>query len=150
MLNEYYNINMYRFDDPLYVEWQKAVRLKSKNKCSKCDKKGNHAHHIRFVSTNPELKYDIDNGEFLCKSCHYIIHNLHERNKKVEEVNEVVVIKERLNKKDVDVVKDIVEVKDLSMYYKETTGKDFFPILDVGYIILKFNYLYPRINPLSQ
>jgi 5-methylcytosine-specific restriction endonuclease McrA len=56
-----------------YVLWRTAVFTRDDFTCQKCGKaEGNYieAHHIKPWSLYPELRYAIDNGETLCKSCH--------------------------------------------------------------------------------
>lgn len=55
--------------------WSIAVKKRDNYKCVECDSSENlHSHHIKPKSLYPELRYDLDNGVTLCKSCHFKIH----------------------------------------------------------------------------
>jgi len=59
-------------------QWRTAVLKRDDYTCQDCGlrkRKGNHAHHIIPKSEKPELKFDLDNGETLCKDCHNKIHH---------------------------------------------------------------------------
>ena len=61
------------YDDPVYDEWRRRVRKRDGYKCQmpSCKSKKNlQVHHIRKWSTASSLRYDVDNGITLCKSCH--------------------------------------------------------------------------------
>ncbi len=53
-------------------DWRGAIFLRDNYTCQKCGVVGGQlqAHHKRSWKTNPELRWDIDNGETLCLSCH--------------------------------------------------------------------------------
>jgi len=57
---------------PEYVQWRKAIYKRDDYTCQKCGVKGGRleAHHIKPFATHPELRFDVDNGITLCKSCH--------------------------------------------------------------------------------
>lgn len=57
---------------PEYQSWRKSVFERDNYTCQFCCKKGVflEAHHIKKLSTTPELKYDICNGISLCQKCH--------------------------------------------------------------------------------
>lgn len=61
---------------PRYHAWRKAVYQRDNWTCQVCKVKQKHpiAHHIKFFSDYPELRYDVDNGMTLCRSCHKHIH----------------------------------------------------------------------------
>lgn len=56
-------------------EWRLAVYARDGYCCQDCGVKGYlHAHHIKFWSTHPELRFEIDNGKTVCIDCHGLIH----------------------------------------------------------------------------
>lgn len=59
-----------------YNEWRKSVYKRDMWTCQKCFKKQKHpiAHHIMPFKDYPELRFDIDNGITVCRSCHLRIH----------------------------------------------------------------------------
>jgi hypothetical protein len=61
---------------PEYVEWRKAVYERDNYTCKACSKVGGHlvAHHIVPYSTNKKLRFNVDNGITLCKTCHKEFH----------------------------------------------------------------------------
>jgi predicted restriction endonuclease len=57
--------------------WNRRIYRRDGNKCSMCGSQENlHAHHVKPVKTNPELKCSIENGITLCKNCHMIAHRI--------------------------------------------------------------------------
>lgn len=73
-------------------EWHKIVCEKAGYVCANCgmnyapecyfqeDNNGRInqmvcGHHIKSQKAHPELKYDVDNGECLCRHCHNKTHN---------------------------------------------------------------------------
>jgi hypothetical protein len=56
--------------------WRCDVFARDKFTCQKCFKIGGelNAHHIKYFSEYPELRFDVNNGITLCKSCHIEIH----------------------------------------------------------------------------
>lgn len=64
-----------------YRLWREAVFARDNWTCNKCRVKGGklNAHHVKRFSLYPELRFAIDNGVTLCKSCHKEVHR-----KKVE------------------------------------------------------------------
>lgn len=58
-----------------YREWRFAVLARDNNACVKCnDTNELHAHHIKPFSKHKNLRYNVDNGETLCRRCHEILH----------------------------------------------------------------------------
>lgn len=55
-----------------YKNWRKAVFKRDNYTCLKCGKRGGdlEAHHVKSWKDYPELRYDVINGETLCKDCH--------------------------------------------------------------------------------
>ena len=58
-----------------YILWRVAVFMRDEYTCIKCGQKGKQleADHIKPWSLYPDLRYAIDNGRTLCKSCHLMI-----------------------------------------------------------------------------
>lgn len=56
--------------------WRSDVFERDKFTCQKCFQIGGelNAHHIKYFSEYPELRFDVNNGITLCKSCHIEIH----------------------------------------------------------------------------
>lgn len=59
-----------------YIQWRRYVYIRDNYTCSICGEKGGklNAHHIKNWKDFPELRYNINNGATLCKSCHKEIH----------------------------------------------------------------------------
>lgn len=59
------------------VEWRKAVFLRDNYTCQLCKKRGTHlhAHHLIPFSVDEKLRFDIENGQTLCKECHRMVHS---------------------------------------------------------------------------
>ena len=54
------------------IEWRKAVFKKDDYTCVWCKKRGYkiHADHIKPFAWYPKLRFEISNGQILCKECH--------------------------------------------------------------------------------
>lgn len=61
-----------------YKDWANSVYKRDKHICQmcglKCGAKNIIAHHIKNFLDYPELRFDINNGITLCRSCHKKIH----------------------------------------------------------------------------
>jgi hypothetical protein len=55
-----------------YMKWRGAVLLRDNYTCSQCGQVGGslHAHHIKEWAKYPEERYNVENGQTLCKECH--------------------------------------------------------------------------------
>ena len=60
-----------------YKEWRIAVLKRDDYTCADCGDRGGQlvAHHIQLFSEFPELRYEVDNGQTMCRSCHSRLHN---------------------------------------------------------------------------
>jgi predicted HNH restriction endonuclease len=55
--------------------WRKAVFKRDNYMCKKCGKIGFiNAHHIKEWASNPDKRFDVNNGLTLCIECHGRIH----------------------------------------------------------------------------
>lgn len=58
-----------------YVAWRNEVYKKDGWTCRICgSKKKIVAHHLKLFSEFPELRFSVDNGIVLCRSCHLKVH----------------------------------------------------------------------------
>ena len=57
--------------------WREGVFQRDNYTCQECKKRGGelNAHHKKSWARYPELRFDIDNGETLCKPCHWERHS---------------------------------------------------------------------------
>lgn len=55
-----------------YSQWRIAVFSRDNFTCQRCGKRGGNLepHHIMPFATYPELRFDIGNGQTLCRECH--------------------------------------------------------------------------------
>jgi HNH endonuclease len=60
-----------------YKDWRATVYKRDEWTCVQCGYRGKKivAHHIKRFADYPELRFDIDNGVTLCRSCHALIEN---------------------------------------------------------------------------
>lgn len=69
-----------RTELPEYNEWRKAVYKRDGWICKICKYRGGRklvAHHIRTYEAFPKLRFELDNGITLCRSCHCKLHAIH-------------------------------------------------------------------------
>ena len=61
---------------PQYKEWRNAVYKRDNWTCQLCCRKQKHpiAHHIKNFRVYVPLRFSVDNGVTLCRSCHKIVH----------------------------------------------------------------------------
>lgn len=59
-----------------YQFWRNKVYARDNWTCQKCNKKLKDlcAHHIKSFKDYPELRYNVSNGQTLCRSCHKKVH----------------------------------------------------------------------------
>lgn len=58
-----------------YKIWREQVLSLKNNKCEICGKTNHlHIHHLKCFYKFPELKFDVLNGQVLCRSCHMRVH----------------------------------------------------------------------------
>lgn len=64
-------------DSEEYKNWRQQVFVRDNWTCQRCNKRSKknqyiiiHAHHKKPFSVFPELRFEVDNGETLCKKCH--------------------------------------------------------------------------------
>lgn len=60
-----------------YNTWRKSVYQRDNWTCKHCDIKQKHpvAHHIKTFKDYPDLRFELDNGITLCRSCHKKVHS---------------------------------------------------------------------------
>jgi len=60
-----------------YAIWRMEIFKKDNFTCRFCKKRGGKlvAHHLQSFSEFPELRFSVDNGITLCRSCHSKLHN---------------------------------------------------------------------------
>lgn len=59
-----------------YNEWRKSVYARDNWTCQICNIKQKHpvAHHLLSFSEYPDKRFEINNGQTLCRSCHKKVH----------------------------------------------------------------------------
>lgn len=66
-----YDIRYRRSEYPELPVWRMQVFTRDNFTCTECGSKKNiQAHHIQRWAEHPNLRFDIDNGQTLCKKCH--------------------------------------------------------------------------------
>lgn len=81
-----------------HINWSNLIKEKDNWKCQKCgelDKIKLIAHHIESWNDNIELRFDVNNGLTLCRSCHLRHHNKNPWNKGIKMSDET---REKLKK----------------------------------------------------
>lgn len=69
-----------RFKNPLYIIWRNLVLERDNYVCQICNRKCNKnekglaAHHILPYAIHIKLRYEINNGQTLCRECHMSLH----------------------------------------------------------------------------
>lgn len=60
-----------------HAKWASAVISRDHATCQRCGAmdKELHAHHIKPWRQYPDLRFDVDNGQTLCCSCHWDVHS---------------------------------------------------------------------------
>lgn len=63
--------------EPIYKQWAKDVKIRDNFTCQVCNKYRSKlcSHHLMSYLTNPELRFDLDNGVCLCIECHRDFHS---------------------------------------------------------------------------
>jgi len=67
--------------------WSQAVKSRDRYRCRLCLGEGTDAHHIIHRGQNYGMKWDIENGITLCRSCHDKADTFTMRNKILDMVN---------------------------------------------------------------
>ena len=69
------NLNQKLRNAPQYRIWRNTCMERDCFKCTNCGAKGYlHVHHIKEISTHPELIWVVENGKTVCVPCHEKIH----------------------------------------------------------------------------
>lgn len=70
-----------------YKAWREAVYKRDDFTCLKCRKRGGrlHPHHILNFASNPELRFEVNNGGTLCVWCHRLFHKLFGKKRNTKE-----------------------------------------------------------------
>lgn len=60
-----------------YKFWKNECFERDNYTCQICNKRGGYleVHHIKSWKDYPELRYDVNNGQTLCKTCHGVVDN---------------------------------------------------------------------------
>jgi hypothetical protein len=60
-----------------YKDWRNAVYRRDYWTCQVCGEKPKNivAHHLKSFNDYPALRYSVENGQTLCRSCHKIVHS---------------------------------------------------------------------------
>lgn len=66
----------HRRETPEYKAWRRAVYVRDRWTCQMCHRKQKRpvAHHIKTWEDYPALRFEVSNGQTLCRSCHKKVH----------------------------------------------------------------------------
>ena len=55
-----------------WIKWRLAVFTRDNFTCQNCHKKGGYLepHHLKQFAYYPKLRFEVSNGQTLCKECH--------------------------------------------------------------------------------
>lgn len=72
-------------NSPEYKAWRKSVFTRDGFTCQMCRAKGVYleAHHVNGWAEYPELRFDVSNGQTLCRDCHKLTPNYKGKNARV-------------------------------------------------------------------
>lgn len=92
-----YKDRAYHRFKPEYVEWARMIKVLSNFRCVICgeSKSGKMvSHHLASYLSNPELRFEVDNGVCLCNECHYDFHRKYgNKNNSPEQFSEYKLLK---------------------------------------------------------
>jgi 5-methylcytosine-specific restriction endonuclease McrA len=65
-----------RFEDPRYMKWAKAVKVRDNFTCQICGREGVYlnSHHMNSWDVHENDRFDMNNGVCLCTTCHTFYH----------------------------------------------------------------------------
>lgn len=76
-----------------YTDWRNAVFNRDNYTCQDCQQHGGQleAHHLKSWAKFPELRYELSNGQTLCKTCHKIANKKQKIEEKINVHNQEIV-----------------------------------------------------------